>query len=96
MMYLSEQCVSVQVTRPMPSRCIRPSILPSQSLNTRPALRMAIEYARIRMQMSVDDLSDATAIDAATLHDYEVGNAFPTAQHIAILEEQLGVVLVPR
>ena len=83
------------VVAPAPAVQAPPSTLPSNRHDMRPAVRVAIETARIEQSLTIDELADLTDIPACTLRQYESGTAFPRARDIATLETHLGKEVLP-
>ena len=68
---------------------------PSSQSEVNPRVRIALEFSRVRLHMTIRDLSDATKIAADVLRDYESGVQFPKAADIRVLQEVLRTRFVP-
>ena len=69
--------------------------IPVRRIDMRPVVRTAIEMARIKKELTIQELSDVTGIAAKTLHSYESGLAFPRANDVTILETHLETTILP-
>lgn len=58
-------------------------------------VRSVIECSRIKQSLTVRELAKRSNISVDLLRAYENGSEFPNATHIATLQNQLGVILVP-
>lgn len=98
MLYITQD--SMHVTQ-RPTRSERtpkawPAALPSTRQDMRPVVRVALETARLEKELTIDELSDVTGIDAETLRRYESGQSFPKADDISTLEVHLETPIVPK
>ena len=69
---------------------------PSTCQDMFPAMRMALENARIEKKLSIEEFSMITGITSDTLRRYESGADFPNAKDIATLQTHLETTLGPK
>ena len=98
MLYITQDATHVTQRTPRPSKTpsARPVALPSTRQDMRPAVRVALESARLEKELTIDELAEVTGIDAETLRRYESGRDFPRAADISTLQVHLETTIAPK
>lgn len=97
LMYVSQDVELFTAATPQSTQAKEPPSairLPPAQHDMKPAIRMAIEYARIDREITLPELARITSIDADTLKAYEQGTVFPRADDIATLQMHLDTTFI--